>query len=61
MSQKIIIFILVMVSIISCGKEISASNGLFFTQETLNYNFTRYENDEAVCYVREEVHSCLKK
>lgn len=55
--------ILMAIMAISCGKATSDPGNarLFFSQDIINYGFTRYENIEVICYKRLDQFSCVKK
>ena len=44
----------------SCGQA-KSDNALLFTQEVLNYNMTRFENSEVICYKQGDNLSCVGK
>lgn len=52
--------LMILLILSGCGVK-AAPDPLIFHNEVINYGFTRYENDEVICYTKGEALSCVRK
>jgi hypothetical protein len=60
---SILVMMLMMASICnSCVSDSAKADiGHFFMQDSVNFGFIRYENDESICYKKDMALSCFSK